>query len=62
MILRVHNLIYQNLNYSHPEHPFRYLAELARVIVFSAGWRSAEGVSGCFGRSLKVLSICPSYH
>lgn len=24
-------LIYQNLNYSHPEHPFRYLAELARA-------------------------------
>lgn len=24
-------LIYQNLNYSHPEHPYRYLAELARA-------------------------------
>ena len=24
-------LIYQNLNYSHPEHPYRYLGELARA-------------------------------
>ena len=24
-------LIYKNLNYSHPEHPYRYLAELARA-------------------------------